>query len=58
MRISWATASAFAAYTCATWASGVAPQVIYTAEYTWLWWVPAFIWTLTAVLTAFGFGGD
>lgn len=58
MRFAWVTACGFAAWTAASWATGLVPQPILTWEYRWLWWVPAGVWTFTAFLTALGWGDD
>lgn|GEM_PF-6369439 len=58
MKLSWVTACALAAWTTASWASGLVPQHILTWEYRWLWWLPAFAWTCTAILTALGWSDD
>lgn len=54
MRLSWVAACAFAAWTSACWATGLKEQDILAPGYVWLWWLPAFTWTLTAIRTAMG----
>jgi len=54
MRLSWVASSGFAAYVCASWASGIVPQTVFTPDHIWLWWLPAFTWTVTAFRTAMG----
>lgn len=56
MRLSWVSACALAAWTTASWATGLHQQHILTEEFRWLWWLPAFAWTLTAVRAAMGHG--
>lgn len=54
MRLSWVAACAFAAWTCACWATGLKEQDLFAPGYIWLYWLPAFAWTLTAIRTAMG----
>ena len=54
MRFSWATACGFAAYTCANRAVGLDSQAVFAPDFVWLWWAPAFTWTVVAIATAMG----
>ena len=54
MRFSWATACAFAAYTCANRAVGLDSQAVFAPDFVWIWWAPAFTWTVVAIATAMG----
>lgn len=57
MRISWVSACALAAWTSANWATGLERQHVLAPDYIWLWWIPAFAWTVTAIRTALGARG-
>lgn len=54
MRIIWVVACGMAAWDCADRAVGLAPQAILAPDNIWIWWLPAFAWTVVAIRTAMG----
>lgn len=53
MKIAWMSACFLVSWNSAEKAMGEQAQTLFSPDHVWLWWLPAVIWFVFAILTVF-----